>query len=88
MHHARRLKEQKTKSEHLLYAFHAPEIECINKFKARQPYKFGVEASIALTAEKGLIVSPRLFSGNPYYGDTLTEQLTASACSATEVQHA
>ena len=29
-----------------LYSFHAPEVECIGKGKARAPYEFGVKASI------------------------------------------
>jgi IS5 family transposase len=52
MHPARRLKEQKTKSKNKLYAFHAPEVECISKGKARQPYEFAVKASFAVTARK------------------------------------
>ncbi|WP_235013523.1 transposase, partial [Spiribacter roseus] len=79
MHRARRLKEQKTKSENKLYAFHAPEVECISKGKARQPYEFGVKASFAVTAQKGLIVGARSFPGNPYDGDTLAEQLEQTA---------
>jgi IS5 family transposase len=32
-----------------LYAWHAPEVECISKGKARQPYEFGVKVGIAST---------------------------------------
>ena len=32
-----------------LYSFHAPEVECIGKGKARAPYEFGVKASIVAT---------------------------------------
>src|SRR5499426_206911 len=32
-----------------LYSFHAPEVECIGKGKARSPYEFGVKASITTT---------------------------------------
>lgn len=32
-----------------LYSFHAPEVECIGKGKARAPYEFGVKTSIATT---------------------------------------
>ena len=68
MHRARRLKEQKTKSKNKLYAFHAPEVRCISKGKARQPYEFGVKASFAVTVQNGLIVGARAFPGNPYTG--------------------
>ena len=73
IHRARRLNEQKTKSKNKLYAFHAPEVECISKGKARQPYEFGLKASFAVTAFEGLIVGARSFPGNPYDGDTLAE---------------
>ena len=32
-----------------LYSFHAPEVECIGKGKARAPYEFGVKVSIVTT---------------------------------------
>lgn len=58
-----------------LYAWHAPEAECINKGKARQPYEFGVKVSLASTWRGNLIVGARAFHGNPYDGHTLREQL-------------
>lgn len=61
-----------------LYAWHAPEAECINKGKARQPYEFGVKVSIASTWRGNLIVGARAFHGNPYDGHTLHEQLEQS----------
>ncbi len=42
---------------------------------ACKPYEFGVEAGIAVTARRGLIVDARSFPSNPYDGDTLAEQL-------------
>ena len=54
-------------------------MECISKGKARQPYEFGVKASFAVTAHKGLIVGARSFPGNPYDGDTLAEQFEQTA---------
>ena len=42
---------------------------------ARQPYEFGVKASIAISATGNLIVGARSFPGNPYDGHTLAEQL-------------
>ncbi len=32
-----------------LYALHAPEVECIPKGKARNPYEFGVKVSLAVS---------------------------------------
>ena len=72
---AHRLRHQSMKSKDKLYALHAPEVECIGKGKARQPYEFGVKVGIAITAKRGLIVGARSFPGNPYDGDTLAEQL-------------
>jgi IS5 family transposase len=62
-----------------LYPLHAPEVECIDKGKARQPYEFGVKVSLAITQKQGLIVGARTFPGNPYDGHTLAEQLEQSA---------
>jgi IS5 family transposase len=70
-----RLRSQSVKGKDKLYALHAPEVECIGKGKARQPYEFGVKVGIAITAKRGLIVGARSFPGNPYDGDTLAEQL-------------
>ncbi|WP_226858740.1 IS5 family transposase [Diaphorobacter aerolatus] len=58
-----------------LYAWHAPEVSCISKGKARQPYEFGVKVGIASTLRGNLIVGARAFAGNPYDGHTLSEQL-------------
>ena len=58
-----------------LYAWHAPEVSCIGKGKARQPYEFGVKVGIASTFKGNLIVGARAFHGNPYDGHTLNEQL-------------
>ena len=58
-----------------LYAWHAPEVECIAKGKSRTPYEFGVKVGIAATIRHNLIVGARSFAGKPYDGHTLTEQL-------------
>jgi IS5 family transposase len=58
-----------------LYAFHAPEVECIGKGKSRQPYEFGVKVGITSTLKHNLIVGARAFPGNPYDGHTLNAQL-------------
>lgn len=77
---AERLHRQRPKDKDKLYALHAPEVECIGKGKARQPYEFGVKVGIAITAKQGLIVGARSFPGNPYDGDTLKEQLEQVEC--------
>jgi IS5 family transposase len=58
-----------------LYAWHAPEVECIAKGKSRTPYEFGVKVGIAATLKHNLIVGARSFAGKPYDGHTLNEQL-------------
>lgn len=75
MERAERIRTQQPKDKNKLYAMHAPEVECIGKGKARQPYEFGVKASIAVTHRRGLIVGARSFPGNPYDGHILAAQL-------------
>lgn len=58
-----------------LYAWHAPEVECIAKGKSSTPYEFGVKVGIAATLKHNLIVGARSFAGKPYDGHTLHEQL-------------
>jgi IS5 family transposase len=58
-----------------LYAWHAPEVDCISKGKARTPYEFGVKVGIARTLKGNLIVGAKSFHGNPHDGHTLHEQL-------------
>jgi transposase, IS5 family len=72
---AERIRTQRPKDKNKLYAFHAPEVSCISKGKARKPYEFGCKASIAITHGQGLIVGARTFPGNPYDGHTLAAQL-------------
>lgn len=58
-----------------LYSWHAPEVQCINKGKSRQPYEFGAKVGIATTLKHNLIVGAKAFSGNPFDGHTLNPQL-------------
>ena len=62
-----------------LYSWHASEVECISKGKARAPYEFGCKVSIAtnLHAAKGghFILQARALHGNPYDGHTLKAAL-------------
>jgi IS5 family transposase len=72
-----------------LYSFHAPEVECIGKGKARAPYEFGVKASIVTTNARApggqFVLHAKALPGTPYDGHTLgavldaTEKLTGCA---------
>ncbi|GKT27148.1 hypothetical protein AVHM3334_22875 [Acidovorax sp. SUPP3334] len=75
MQRAERIRTQRPKDKNKLYALHAPQVECIGKGKARKPYEFGVKVSVAVTHKQGLMVGARSFTGNPYDGNTLNEQL-------------
>jgi len=75
MERAERILTQQRKDKNKLYALHAPEVECISKGKARNPYEFGVKVSLAITHKQGLMVGARSFPGNPYDGHVLSEQL-------------
>lgn len=66
-----RLLKQQPQDSHKLYSLHAPEVECINKGKSRQPYAFGVKVSVTTTHKEGLVVGMRSLPGNPYDGHTL-----------------
>ncbi len=66
---------QKPKDKNKLYALHAPEVECISKGKARNPYEFGVKVSVATTLKEGIVVGMRSMPGNPWDGHTLAETL-------------
>jgi transposase, IS5 family len=76
---AQRIHTQRPKDKAKLYALHAPEVECIGKGKARQPYEFGVKTSLCTLHSHSLIVGARTFPGNPYDGHTLEQQLEQTA---------
>ena len=69
-----------------LYSWHAPEVECIGKGKARTPYEFGCKVSVTtpVTKPRGgqFVLHAKALHGNPYDGHTLgpviaeTERLT------------
>ena len=71
----KRLLEQKRSDKNKLYSLHAPEVECIGKGKARQPYEFGVKVSVAVTHKEGLVVGMKSLPGNPYDGHSLAGAL-------------
>lgn len=66
-----------------LYSWHAPEVECIGKGKARQPYEFGVKVSLVATNRrcKGgqFVLRANALPGAPYDGHTLKEVLAETA---------
>ena len=54
---------------------HEPEVECIAKGKAGKPYEFGNKVSVAVSSRGGWFVGAKSFTGNPYDGHTLAEQM-------------
>jgi IS5 family transposase len=56
-----------------IYSWHAPEVECIGKGKARAPYEFGCKATITNGRAKGgmFILQADALHGNPFDRHTL-----------------
>jgi IS5 family transposase len=69
------IRTQQRNSKSKLYGLHAPEVECISKGKARNPYEFGVKVSLVVTHKQGLMVGAPSLPGNPYDGHVLSAQL-------------
>ncbi|MEX1058566.1 MAG: IS5 family transposase, partial [Natronospirillum sp.] len=63
------------KTSDKLYAFHAPEVACIRKGKARNPNEFGCKVSVVTTAEEYFVLACHALPGNPYDGHTLNSSL-------------
>lgn len=70
-----RLYRQEKKSKDKLYAQHAPEVVCIGKGKARQPYEFGSKVSVTTTLDGRWALGCASLYGNPYDGHTLSMRL-------------
>jgi IS5 family transposase len=70
-----------------LYSWHAPEVDCISKGKARTPYEFGTKVGIASTLKGNLIVGVKAFHGNPYDGHTLHAQLEQATILMQDTHH-
>lgn len=74
---AKHIWKQKRGDPSYLYSWHAPEVECISKGKARAPYEFGVKVSLATNLRKSgakgkhFIVHAQAMHGRPYDGYTL-----------------
>jgi hypothetical protein len=56
-----------------VYSLHAPEVECIDRGKARAPYEFGCKVSTRRSPppKGGQCVPAKALHGNPYDGHTL-----------------
>jgi IS5 family transposase len=72
---AHRIHAQQRHDKNKVYSVHEPEVECIAKGKAGKPYEFGNKVSVAVTSKGGWFVGVRSFTGNPYDGHTLAEQM-------------
>lgn len=68
---AGRLIRQQRSDKNKLYSLHEPQVVCIAKGKARQPYEFGCKVSLAVTNREGFVVGAAALPGNPYDGHTL-----------------
>lgn len=71
-----------------LFSWHALEVRCFSKGKAKTPFEFGAKVGLAMTARGNLIVGARGFSGSPLDGHTLHEQLEQLEQSAILMQDA
>lgn len=87
MDKARRIKEQKKTDNNKLYAFHAPEVECIGKGKVAKPYEFGVKTSVVNCTKHSLVIGVRSFRGNPYDGHILAESLEQTSNLLQDIHH-
>lgn len=72
---AHRIHAQQRHDKNKVYSVHEPEVECIAKGKAGKPYEFGNKVSVAITSRGGWLVGTKSFTGNPYDGHTLAEQM-------------
>lgn len=68
-------KEQKSKKGRTIFSWHAGEVECIGKGKARKPYEFGVKVSVSTTNARSpggqFVLEATALPGKPYDGHTL-----------------
>jgi transposase, IS5 family len=67
--------KQKRSDKNKIYSLHEPDVECIAKGKVHKRFEFGAKASIAMTAQSGIIVGAMSLPGNPYDGHTLESVL-------------
>jgi IS5 family transposase len=72
---AHRIHAQQRHDKNKIYSVHEPEVECIAKGKAGKQYEFGSKVSVAVSSRGGWFVGAKSFTGNPYDGHTLAEQM-------------
>ena len=72
---AHRIHAQQRHDQNKIYSVHEPEVECIAKGKAGRQYEFGNKVSVAVSSRGGWFVGAKSFTGNPYDGHTLAEQI-------------
>jgi len=72
---AHRIYMQQRHDNNKIYSVHEPEVECIAKGKAGKQYEFGNKVSVAVSSRGGWFVGAKSFTGNPYDGHTLNEQM-------------
>ena len=72
---AHRIHIQQRHDKNKIYSVHEPEVECIAKGKAGKQYEFGNKVSVAVSSRGGWFVGAKSFTGNPYDGHTLAEQM-------------
>ncbi|MCF8494843.1 MAG: hypothetical protein K9G65_05590 [Rickettsiaceae bacterium] len=75
MNKATKVLIQSKETQRQLLVWHAPEVECIGKGKARTPFEFGCKVSLVtnVNSAKGghFILSAQALHGRPYDGHTL-----------------
>jgi transposase, IS5 family len=75
MEKANKVLSQTKETKDKLLVWHAPEVECIGKGKARAPFEFGCKVSLVtnINPAKGghFILASRAIHGKPYDGHTL-----------------
>jgi len=72
---AHRIHAQQKHDKNKVYSVHEPETQCIAKGKAGKQYEFGNKVSVAVSSRGGWFVGAKSFTGNPYDGHTLAEQM-------------
>jgi IS5 family transposase len=72
---ANKIYHQKQTDTDKIYAWHAPEVECISKGKAHKPYEFGCKVSITTNVNAApaghFVLHAQALPGRPFDGHTL-----------------
>jgi transposase len=72
---AHRIHAQQRHDKNKIYSVHEPEVKCIAIGNAGKQYEFGNKVSVAVSSRGGWFVGAKSFTGNPYDGHTLAEQM-------------